>query len=189
MTKRWMWAPVVAGWIGACAVACGSSSTTSGDPYDGGASSSSSNGSNGGNFACTMAAAGHTSGNPIQPRALFSTANEPFGGPRTCTLSDTIFDTPAAYDAYLASKTDGGAGPDAGGAVDWSKEVVFLHAALSNTSLDLVGIDGDAIVVVTGSVCQGVAPYCIETAYAVPTAKRIAGATCPRPDSGPCLAP
>jgi hypothetical protein len=180
MPRRSIGASVVVLWL---AVACSTSSSSSAVIYDGGGSSSS--GSNG--AACTMTAAGHPAGTEIRPRAIYSAGNDGLG-PRECSTSDQIFDSQAAFDAYLASKTDGGAA-DAGSAVDWSKEVVFLHAALSNTTLDLVGVDGDDLVVVQGSLCQGVAPHCVETAYAVPIVKRITAAACPTPDAGPCLAP
>jgi len=184
---------VVPSWAG-----CSSSST---DGTDGGALGSDGGGGgggdgggngdggavDGGDSTCTFATVGHPGATPIQPKTIADPGPEGPGGVGVCDASDRLM-TKAQYQAYLASKNDGGAGgSDAGVDVDDATEEVLVVKSLSNVAT-AIGIDSGAIILLSSPICQGVAPQCEETAYVVPKASGVTRVACPPPKE-PCLAP
>jgi len=173
---------------------CGSSDSTSARPTDGSVEG-------GGSWGpCSLAAAGHPSATVSTPRMLGAPVSDRYGI-GSCDRTQKLFASAAEYAAFEVARhpdagtdsgtTDADVGTDAAppfsDLVDWSKESVLVIVDLSSAAFTF-GTEGDAIVVAQGAYCQGQAPQCTETAYAVPKPSRIVTAICPRP-SEPCLAP
>lgn len=130
---------------------------------------------------CTLENSGHPKARRITPRPV-AIAGLSTQAPRACNDGVELVQSANELRTHVASL-----GQDAGGVeapVSFATETLLVES----DGLNILAVEGDALVVATPYSCVGTPMACSPQYFAVPKVNRIVRAFCPRPKA-PCMAP